>query len=177
MLLACDEAGHTGPDLLAKDQRYFAFASVSISDEDAWALITNAREAHPVQMPELKASKLMANKRGQRLVSYIVKQLEGRFAINASDKLLALCGWVFEYIFEPVYQHDPRIFYEKDFHRFIAMFCYLWFQDERSEAANALAQFQAYMRSKDISLAPNPTQLEDIGLTMADVEDFGRKGL
>jgi hypothetical protein len=98
-------------------------------------------------------------------------------AINASDKLLALCGWVFEYISEPVYQHDPRIFYEKDFHRFIAMFCYLWFQDERSEAANALAQFQAYMRSKDISLAPNPTQLEDIGLTMADVEDFGRKGL
>jgi hypothetical protein len=28
-----------------------------------------------------------------------------------------------------------------------------------------------------LSLAPNPTQLEDIGLTMADVEDFGRKGL
>ncbi|WOS64264.1 DUF3800 domain-containing protein [Sinorhizobium fredii] len=154
MLIACDEAGHTGPDLLAKDQRYFAFASVNISDEEAWAIIAEARKAHPVQMPELKASKLMASKRGQRLISHIVKQLEGRFAVNAHDKLLALCGWVFEYIVEPVYQHDPRIFYRKDFHRFIAMFCYLWFLDERSEAADALAQFQAYMRSKDISQAP-----------------------
>ncbi|MGO7967133.1 DUF3800 domain-containing protein [Rhizobium ruizarguesonis] len=154
MLIACDEAGHTGPDLLAKDQRYFAFASVNISDEEAWAIITEARKAYPVQMPELKASKLMASKQGQRLVSHIVKQLEGRFAISANDKLLALCGWVFEYIFEPVYQDDPRIFYQKDFHRFIAMFCYLWFQDERSDAAEVLAQFQAYMRSKDIGLAP-----------------------
>lgn len=154
MLIACDEAGHTGPDLLAKDQRYFAFASVNITDEEAWTLIDDARKAHPVQMPELKASKLMASTRGQRLVAHIVDQLKGRFAINAHDKLLALCGWVFEYIFEPVYKDDPRIFYQKDFHRFIAMFCYLWFQDQRSEAADALTQFQAYMRGKDIRLAP-----------------------
>ncbi|WP_309668010.1 DUF3800 domain-containing protein [Tabrizicola sp.] len=154
MLLACDEAGHTGPDLLAKDQRYFAFASVSITDEDAWALIAEARKAYPVQMPELKASKLMGSNQGRRLVSHIVQGIEGKFAINAHDKLLALCGWVFEYIFEPVYQDNPRIFYQKDFHRFIAMFCYLWFSDENSEAAKALAQFQAYMRSKDIKQAP-----------------------
>lgn len=154
MLIACDEAGHTGPDLLATDQRYFAFASINISDDDAWTLIAEARKAHPVQMPELKASKLMGSKQGRRLVSYLVKEVEGRFAINAHDKLLALCGWVFEYIFEPVYQDDPRIFYQKDFHRFIAMFCYLWFSDDSSEAAAALAQFQAYMRSKDIGKAP-----------------------
>lgn len=154
MLLACDEAGHTGPDLLAQDQRYFAFASVSITDEDAWALIAEARKAHPVQMPELKASKLMGSNQGRRLISHIVQGIEGKFAINAHDKLLALCGWVFEYIFEPVYQDNPRIFYQKDFHRFIAMFCYLWFSDESSEAAKALAQFQAYMRSKDIRKAP-----------------------
>lgn len=154
MILACDEAGHTGPDLLAKDQRYFAFASVNISDDEAWALVADARKAHPVQMPELKASKLMRSNQGRRLVSHIVQEVEGRFAINAHDKLLALCGWVFEYIFEPVYQDSPRIFYQKDFHRFIAMFCYLWFSDQSSEAAKALAQFQAYMRSKDIGEAP-----------------------
>lgn len=154
MLLACDEAGHTGPDLLAKDQRYFAFASVSITDEDAWALISEARKAYPVQMPELKAAKLMGSNQGRRLISHIIQGIEGNFAINAHDKLLALCGWVFEYIFEPVYQDNPRIFYQKDFHRFIAMFCYMWFSDESSEAAKALAQFQAYMRSKDVTKAP-----------------------
>ena len=154
MFIACDEAGHTGPDLLAKDQRYFAFATVKMSDEEAWALISDARKAHPVQMPELKASKLMGSNKGRRLVAHIVERLDGHFAISAHDKLLALCGWVFEYIFEPVFQDDPRIFYQKDFHRFIAMFCYLWFMDERSEAKEALSQFQAFMRSKDISDAP-----------------------
>lgn len=123
-------------------------------------LITDAREDHPVQMPELKASKLMRSQQGRRFVSYVVKEFEGRFALNARDKLLALCGWVFEYVFEPVYQDDPRIFYHKDFHRFIAMFCYLWFSDDSSEAANALSQFQAYMRSKDIGKAPNLFEFE-----------------
>lgn len=154
MFIACDEAGHTGPDLLAKDQRYFAFASVHISDDQAWALISEARKAHPVQMPELKASKLMSSNKGRRMVAHVVERLDGQFAISAHDKLLALCGWVFEYIFEPVYQDDPRIFYQKDFHRFIAMFCYLWFMDERSEAKEALSQFQTFMRSKDIRDAP-----------------------
>ncbi len=154
MHIACDEAGHTGPDLLARDQRYFAFASVNISDDEAETMISEARKAHPVQMPELKASQLMASNNGRRLVAHLVEGLDGRFSVSADDKLLALCGWVFEYIFEPVYQDDPTVFYRKDFHRFIAMFCYLWFMDERSAACEALAQFQAFMRSKDIRDAP-----------------------
>lgn len=154
MWIACDEAGHTGPDLLAKDQRYFAFASVKISDEDARRLIHQAREKFPVQMPELKASKLLGSNQGRRLISHIIEELDGRFAVNAHDKLLALCGWVFEYIFEPVYQHDPKIFYEKDFHRFVAMYCYLWFNSETSEAKDTLSQFQELMRSKDTGRAP-----------------------
>lgn len=154
MQIACDEAGHTGPDLLAKDQRYFAFASVDISDDEAFKIIRSAREAHPVQMPELKASKLMTSTQGRKLVAHVIRSVNGRFAINAQDKLLALCGWIFEYVFEPVFKQNPLIFYQKDFHRFIAMYCFLWFQDERADAAEAIAQFQAYMRTKDISKAP-----------------------
>ena len=154
MHIACDEAGHTGPDLLASDQRYFAFASVNVSDDEARKLISEARKAHPVQMPELKASKLMGSSPGRRLVAHLVNRLDGRFAISADDKLLALCGWVFEYIFEPVYKDDPVVFYRKDFHRFIAMFCYFWSMDQRSAASESLSQFQAFIRSKDIRDAP-----------------------
>ncbi len=155
MLLACDEAGFTGPDLLANDQRYFAFASINISDDEAWLLIDAARKAHPVQMPELKASKLMASKQGRRLIALLVENLSGRFAINAHDKLLALCGWVFEYVFEPVFQDNPSIFYQKEFHLFIAMYCYLWFQSDSTEVKTTLAEFQDMMRSKDLSRAPS----------------------
>src|SRR5216684_2796795 len=34
--VACDEAGHTRPDLLQKDQRMFAFSSVAIGDAEAF---------------------------------------------------------------------------------------------------------------------------------------------
>ena len=123
-------------------------------DDEAFELIQRARTAYPIQMPELKAAKLMKSSNGRRLIAELVAAIEGRFALNAHDKLLALCGWMFEYIFEPVYQDNPRIFYERDFHRFVAMFAYLWFLDSESEAPKTIRQFQAFMRSKDISQAP-----------------------
>jgi hypothetical protein len=152
--IACDEAGHTGPDLLQKDQRIFAFASVAISDDDAFQIIARARADHPVQMPELKAGKLLASERGRRLIASVLEALEGRYVVNVHDKLLALCGWFFEYIYEPVYQDDPRLLYEKNFHRFVAMYTYLWMTDAGSEARRAIEQFQKYMRSRDRADAP-----------------------
>lgn len=151
MKIACDEAGHTGPDLLSVEQRYFAYASVAIEDDEAFEIIRAAREKHPVQMPELKGAQLMKSAKGRRLVGEVLEHVEGRFAVSANDKLLALCGWFFEYIYEPVLQSDPTVFYQKNFHRFIAMFAYVWFLDGASEAAEVLAQFQKYMRTKDVS--------------------------
>lgn len=154
LLISCDEAGHTGPDLLHPEQRYFAFGSVSISDEEAWEIIQKVRRDHPVQMPELKASKLMRSPRGRSIVSDIVAAVDGRFAVNVYDKLLALCGWIFEYIYEPVYQHDPRLLYQKNLHRFVAMFSWLWFNETGGDADEAIRQFQKYMRSRDEADAP-----------------------
>ncbi|MCP4308836.1 MAG: DUF3800 domain-containing protein [bacterium] len=152
--VACDEAGHTGPDLLHPDQRYFAFASVAVGDEEAWQLIEKARRNNPVQMPELKAAKLMRSQRGCALASELVRAVDGRLAVNVHDKLLALCGWVFEYIYEPVYQDDPSLLYEKNFHRFVAMFAWLWFNEAGSDAEEAIRQFQKYMRTLDQADAP-----------------------
>jgi hypothetical protein len=152
--VACDEAGHTGPDLLHKDQRMFAFSSVAISDAEAFELIAKARRDNPVQMPELKATRLLASERGRRLVASLLEAIDARYVVNVHDKLLALCGWFFEYIYEPVYQRDPRLLYEKNFHRFVAMYSYLWMSDAGSEAKRAIEQFQKYMRSRDPADAP-----------------------
>jgi len=150
--IACDEAGHTGPDLLHKDQRVFAFGSVALSDAEAFELIRKAR--HPVQLPELKASKLLGSDRGRKLVNALLQALDGRYVVSVHDKLLALCGWFFEYIYEPVYQDNPRLLYEKNFHRFVAMYTYLWMTDPTSDAKRAIEQFQKYMRSRDPADAP-----------------------
>ena len=152
--IACDEAGHTGPDLLYKDQRMFAFSSVVLPDAEAFEIVAKARRDNPVQMPELKATKLLASERGRRLVASLLEAIDGRYVVNVHDKLLALCGWFFEYIYEPVYQRDPRLLYEKNFHRFVAMYSYLWMSDAGSEAKRAIEQFQKYMRSRDPADAP-----------------------
>lgn len=152
--IACDESGHTGPDLLHKDQRYFAYASIAINDSDAYEIIQKARAAFPVQMPELKARTLMDSSRGQRLVLYLLKEIEGRFIVTVYDKLLALCGWFFEYIYEPVYQKDPRLLYSKNFHRFVTMYTWMWMNEDESQARKAIEQFQKYMRSRDPRDAP-----------------------
>jgi hypothetical protein len=152
--VACDEAGYTGPDLLQKDQRMFAFSSVAMSDAEAFEIIRKVRADHPVQMPELKASKLLASERGRNLIAAVLAAIDGRYVVNVNDKLLALCGWLFEYIYEPVYQQNPKILYEKNFHRFVAIYTWLWMTDPSSDAKRAIEQFQKYMRSRDPADAP-----------------------
>ena len=152
--ISCDEAGHTGPDLLHKDQRYFAFASIAISDAEAFEIIQKARADNRVQMPELKAAKLITTERGRKLMAAILAAAEGRYVVSVSEKLLALCAWFFEYIYEPVYQDDPRLLYEKNLHRFVAMYTWLWLTEAGSEATRAVVQFQKYMRSRDPADAP-----------------------
>jgi hypothetical protein len=107
-----------------------------------------------VQMPELKASKLLATKRGRQLIAALLRAVEGRYVVSVNDKLLALCGWFFEYIYEPVYQDNPRLLYEKNFHRFVAMYTWLWMTDPASDAKRAIEQFQKYMRSRNPVDAP-----------------------
>lgn len=152
--IACDESGHTGPDLLHKEQRYFSFASVAVSDEEAFEIIRRARSENPVQMPELKAAKLLKSKAGRNLVTSVLAGVEDRYAVNAHDKLLALCGWLFEYIYEPVFQDDPTLLYKKNLHRFVAMYTWLWMLDPASDAKRAIAEFQSYMRTRDPRDAP-----------------------
>ena len=152
--IACDESGHTGPDLLHKDQRYFAYASVAINDSDAYEIIQGARAAFPVQMPELKARNLINSSSGRSLVLSLLKGIEGHFIVTINDKLLALCAWFFEYIYEPVYQKDPSLLYSKNFHRFVAMYTWMWMNEDESQARKAIEQFQKYMRSRDPRDAP-----------------------
>jgi hypothetical protein len=107
------------------------------------------RATYPVQMAELKASRLMGSTQGRRLIVALLKTIEGRYIVSINDKLLALCGWFFEYIYEPVYQANPSLLYEKDLHRFVAMYAWLWMTDNKSQARPTIEQFQRYMRSRD----------------------------
>lgn len=164
-----DESGFTGPRLLDPAQRFFSYASVAITDDEAWTIINRARENHPVQMPELKASKLLGSTAGIALIAEVIEAVEGRYAFVLQDKLLVLCGKIFEYIFEPVFQYDPSLLYRKNLHKFVAMYCFIFFQGQ--EAEEAIRQFERFMRTLDPSEAPLLFNADCLG-DIADDDPF-----
>lgn len=147
-----DESGFTGPRLLDPNQRFFSYASVAVMEDEAWRILHEARLAHPVQMPELKASKLLTTSTGVALVAQVLDAVEGRYSFVLQDKLLVLCGKLFEYVFEPVFQNHAELLYTKKLHRFVAMYCFIFFLGPLGE--EAIRQFERYMRSLDPIDAP-----------------------
>jgi hypothetical protein len=150
----CDEAGNTGPAMLDDDQPYFAYSSVAVTELEALELVGEARRRFPVQMPELKAAKLLKTGKGRQLIREILSAAANRYAVSVHDKVLALCAQFYEYVFEPVFQDSPWFLYEKKLHHFVAMVLYAWFKSHERDAQDALRQFQAYMRSLDPQQAP-----------------------
>ena len=158
-----DESGFTGARLLDPAQPIFSYASVAISNDEAFDILRRARERNPVQMPELKANKLLGSPRGVALVTDVLDAIEGRYSVIVQDKLVILCGKVFEYLFEPVFQQDPSLLYRKNLHKFVAMYCFICFQGPAGQ--EAIRQFERFMRTLDPTEAPvlfDPARLEDL---------------
>lgn len=151
-LISCDEAGFTGNNLLNPDQPFFSYASHDLSLAEAESLIRRMRGKYPVQMPELKAAKLLRSGRGRALISDVLDAMQGRYMATLYDKRLSLACKLFEYLYEPVLQENNALFYRHNLHRFVAMFFFMLMQDK---SIRLLAQeFEAFMRSLDPTDAP-----------------------
>jgi hypothetical protein len=152
--ISCDEAGFTGNHLLDDEQPYFAYASHDLSPSEAEALLNEARRRYPVQMPELKAHKLLGSKRGRRLLGFVTEKIDGRYIATIYDKRYALCCKMFEYIYEPVLQENNRLFYENGLHKFVAMFLYMHLLATPAAMGILASEFEAFLRSLDPTDAP-----------------------
>jgi hypothetical protein len=151
-LISCDEAGYTGPDLLNPKQPFFSYASHDLSLVEADAVITTARIKYRVQMPELKASKLLKSAVGRTLIADILDRIDGRYMASLFDKRLSLMTKLFKYIYEPVLQRNSLLFYQNDLHRFVANYLYILTLDQ--PVPQLAREFEAFMRSLDPSDAP-----------------------
>ena len=151
-LISCDEAGYTGPDLLNPEQPFFSYASHDLPLAEADTVISGARAKYPVQMPELKASKLLKSAAGRALIADVLDRIEGRYMASLFDKRLSLMSKLFEYIYEPVLQRNNLLFYKNDLHRFVANYLYVLTLDR--PVRDLAREFEAFMRSLDPSDAP-----------------------
>lgn len=150
----CDESGYTGPDLLHDGQPHFSYAGVALSLEEARDLIARIRRDHLIADPELKAADLIGTEAGLRAILTVLRAVEDRFVFVFFHKRLGLCGKVFEYLYEPVFQQAPQLLYDRNLHRFVAMFGFLLYQGGDAFTTKALQQFQIFMRSRQVDQAP-----------------------
>lgn len=151
-LISCDEAGFTGNNLLNSDQPFFTYASHDLSLAEADDLIRLVRSRHPVQMPELKASKLLSSRRGRALIADVLDAMKGHYIVTLYDKRVSLAGKLFEYLYEPVLQANNMIFYSHNTHRFVAMYFFMLTQGNSLEGL--AEEFELFMRSLDPADAP-----------------------
>ena len=160
-----DESGFTGNNLLHPAQKFFAYASVAIDDDEARDVVEYIIKKYGVQNGELKGSKLVKFNKGRKAIDEILTKFEGRLKISTSDKKYALACKFFEYIFEPCISEINSMFYGIGFHLFIANILYLEFLARGAGAEQIFAEFEELMRTRD------ETKLEGIFSSSAHLEN------
>ncbi len=144
-----DESGFTGNNLLNQTQTSFSYASVASNDEEAREFVEYLIAKYNIQSGELKGNKLLKYNKGRKAISEIFKKFEGKIKISLSDKKYALAGKFFEYIFEPCFSEINSIFYNIDFHRFIATVLYVEFVARGAGAEDIFCEFERIMRNTE----------------------------
>lgn len=142
----CDESGFTGNNLLDAKDTYFSYAAVAVNHEEAKEFVDRVINDYKVQSNELKFSKLIKYSRGQEAITYIFKTFHERMKVIVCHKKYSLAGKFYEYIFEPTIASINSLFYDTNFHRFIANALYLEFQLQKKYAEEIFEDFYKLMK-------------------------------
>ena len=140
--------------MLDAEQPIFTYASVAMTEIETADLIAHIREEYRVNAVELKGSKLAKSQKGRRVILETLRAMRGNYLVTAYDKKLNLACKFFEYVFEPVLARNNALFYENDFHKFIAILIYTSFLSKEETVVNIISQFEQFMRSLDPNDAP-----------------------
>jgi len=145
-----DESGLTGNNLLNPNQTIFSYGSVATSDAEAKEFVEYIIKKYQIQNGELKGGKLIKYNKGRHAISEIFNHFDGCIKVSISNKKYALAGKFFEYIFEPCISKNNSLFYNINFHRFIANILYVEFVARGAGAEQIFSAFEELIRSKDI---------------------------
>ena len=163
-----DESGYTGNNLLSANQPVFAYASVAIHPSDAENICKETIERFHIKGNELKGANLVRYPLGREAVTWVITQCRDISLIVVADKIFALSGKFFEYIFEPILQDNNSLFYAIGFHKFIANLIYIMFKANTEYVEHSLTEFESLMRSQDPSAFKRMLEPLGTGLTIND---------
>jgi hypothetical protein len=121
LTIYCDESGFSGPNQFLSEQRYFVYASVAISHDEAVEIVKKMRADSRTQANELKFENLSKNPRGQVAVRWFLENHGDKVAVFHADKRYTAAGKFFDYTFEPVLRPQKPLFFGINFHRFVSV--------------------------------------------------------
>lgn len=170
-----DESGFTGNNLLHPQQKTFCYASVECAHEEAKDLVEHIIAKYKIQNGEIKGGKLVKGLKGRRAIDEILTHMKGRYKVSVSDKKYALAGKFFEYIFEPALSEVNSIFYNINFHRFIANMLHVEFSVRGAMAEELFEDFENLMRTGNfdgLKKLFSSTKEEGISPVLESICDF-----
>ena len=151
-----DEAGFTGNNLLDPNQPIFVFASIAMDEELASELRNETLSRSHTNAQELKWSSLRGSERGRKAISWLLSESSEYSRVITADKVYALAGKFFEYIFEPALSERNSLFYAIGFHKYVATLLYLSYRATDPHVARTLTGFVEMM--KNVA----PSQLDSV---------------
>jgi hypothetical protein len=157
----CDESGFSGPNLYRDSAPYFVYAGIAIEEGVAAGTIERIKKFFKRFQGEIKFGKLVQTAEGQAALDWLLNEQGHRVKIWYANKKYATAGKFFEYVFEPVLCDNSILFYQHNFHRFIANALFAGMEALDRQADELLADLQKMIHLRDASglnrlLSPQP---------------------
>lgn len=142
-----DESGATGNHLMDPEQPFFVYASLGLEQDEASAIHSEMVDRFRIQGPELKGITLTKRRQGRKAILWLWHEVGQRSKIAVAEKVFALAGKFFEYMFDPPLAKGNSLFYSIGFHKFIANYLYISYVSGDADTRKMFKDFEDLMRT------------------------------
>lgn len=144
-----DEAGNSGNNLLDKEQPLFCYLGFEDCDsnmiEDFYSLKRKYKYKTDL---EVKGASLSKSVTGQKFLIELWEKFGNHAKFVMHNKKFALACKMFEYVYEPVYSDVNTLFYQINFHKYIAISMYSLFVNSNHSAEELFTNFYTFIKNK-----------------------------
>lgn len=144
-----DESGNSGNNLLDSAQPLFCYLGLEDSNNTVINKFLSLKKEHKYsEQLETKGANLSKSQKGQKFLIALWNEFGDSAKFVLHDKKFALACKMFEYVYEPVFANVSTLFYQINFHKYIAISMYDLFSQNDSTAEQLFNGFYAFIKDK-----------------------------
>lgn len=144
-----DEAGYSGNNLLDNSQPLYCYLGIEDIDNHLKEKFLDLKNLHGYKTDlEIKGASLAKSNKGQNFLIDLWNTFGNTCKFVLHDKKFALACKMFEYVYEPVYSDVNTLFYQINFHKYIATSMYNLFINSDQSAEQLFNGFYQFIKNK-----------------------------